>query len=200
MSAGIADRHADGGLQQFDTAEGFAEALRCLPIPWTFKTPARDFRGAIEFSPFDDANLASVRFASCRCERPEGDLGSKASRFVCLTAQREGTQRLTWDNHEEWLAPSELILWDAREAMALQTEGMAWSYNLWLPLERIERRMGDVRPFIGQKMAADEPAARMLYPFLDRLHAEMSGFEERVHSGLLDATIELIFSCFQPTS
>lgn len=184
-------------IERFNTIEAFSDAVRALPIPWELDTTEKQFSASIQRKSAEKISFASVAFAPCRCERPASPDQAKDTRYICLTSQRQGLQRFIWGAQQEIVAPDELILWDSGQPMILENDTAAHAYNFWLPLDRIERRVGDIADYIGEKVSRVDPASRILRSHLEMIYKEIDRLQSPATAKILDATIDLIFSCFR---
>src|SRR5690606_2752036 len=69
---------------------------------------------------------------------------------------------------------------------------------IWIPTAMVERRVGSVADYLGQKASVRESPAKLLAHHARMLHKTIGDLPEGMRSSVLDASIDLIFSCFRP--
>jgi len=181
----------------YNSINGFADAVWNLPIPWVVDSDQKDFSASIEHKLLSKNTLAAVTFSPCECYRPETKPDDDAP-HLCLTLQMEGVQQMAWDESRESLMSGEVILWDSRKSMSLKNWNLASAYNFWFPLDQMERRIGDVGMIIGHKLKYSDPRVKILSSFMQSVYAEIDRLPELAQNRIMDSAIDLMFSCLHP--
>ena len=184
--------------ERFSSIDAFAGAIHALDVGWTMESSAPGFGAALRHRAFDDCLFGEMLVDPCRGARSGVEIGQSAQDYLCLTYYRSGRQHFTQRGRELVAEQGEFVLWDAAEPSLFDCPVPMHCYAVWFPKRLAERRVGPLAAFLGQKAQRSDATTRLLTAHFRTLHRLVGELPDSARAPAIDASIELIVSCFLP--
>ena len=185
------------GPETFYSVEEFSAAAQRLDVPWKIGSHTDDFTASIRRRDFDGCLFGEMRYDPCFGERGSEEIDRSNDRYLCLTLYVDG--RLRFMQHGKVIDANrhELMLWDGSAPSRFDCSVTTECEMIWFPRELVERRVGNVDAFLNQKTSSFDAETRILAPYVRNLHRCIESLTGERRRQVIDASIELIFSCLR---
>ena len=196
---GLAPSGGANDRQVFGSVDDFAEAARDLTVAWQIQSrESSSFMAALRRRAFGDYLFGELQYGPCTGIRDGNEIERSGERYICLTLYNDGQLHFIQDGKTLEIDRNDLVLWDASIPTVFDCHADTQCDLLWIPARLIERRMGRLDRFLSRKVSPTQGTARILAPYMRSLHSLIEDVPDAARKAVLDASIELIFSCFDP--
>ncbi len=182
----------------FRSIEDFAEAVGGLTVPWQIGPTVSNFKGRMRRRSFDQCLFGEMDYEACTGIRGSREIFLSDQPYVCLSLFKQGTLDFTQDGSTFRIRGNELLLWDESKPSLIECVEPTRCELIWIPTAMVERRVGPVAGYLGQTASIEDGPARLLAHHSRMLHQTVGALPDGMRLGVLDASIDLIFSCFRP--
>lgn len=184
----------------FRSIDEFAEAVGTLTVPWRIGSTGSNFEGRMRRRSFEKCLFGEMRYGACTGVRDSRELALSDQPYICLSLYTAGRLDFIQDGSTWRIGRDDLLLWDGAKPSLFECLEPTRCELIWIPTALVERRIGPVADYLGQKASIKEGPARLLAYHARMLHKTVGGLPDGMRSSVLDASIDLIFSCFLPSS
>lgn len=182
----------------FQSIEEFAAAVGSLTVPWQIGPTGTRFKGRMRRRSFDQCLFGEMEYGACTGIRDSREILLSDQPYICLSLYNKGTLSFSQEDSSFRIRDNELLLWDGSKPSLFECVEPTRCELIWIPTAMVERRVGPVNGYLGQKVSIAEGAARLLAHHSLMLHKTVGDLPDGMRGGVLDASIDLIFSCFRP--
>ena len=182
----------------FRSIEEFAEAVGTLTVPWQIGSTAANFEGRMRRRSFEKCLFGEMHYGACTGVRDNREIALSDQPYVCLSLYTQGSLDFVQDGSTWRIGSNELLLWDGSKPSLFECMEPTRCELIWIPTAMVERRLGSAADYLGQKTSIKETPARLLAYHAQMLHQTIGDLPEGMRASVLDASIDLIFSCFNP--
>jgi AraC-like DNA-binding protein len=161
--------------------------------PLACRTSTDTFRGALTSTAVGNVQLTRVRASAHEVLRTPKLIARSDPEMFKLGLQVRGTGRLVQDGKYATLAPNDLALYDTARPYSLAMSGAATeTVVLMFTPDAIGLTMSQMSKLSGVHLPAGEALVGMISPFLTRLTASVSDFDDIVTGRLLHTVMDLM--------
>lgn len=182
----------------FRSIEEFAEAVGTLTVPWQIGSTAANFEGRMRRRSFEKCLFGEMHYGACTGVRDNREIALSDQPYICLSLYTQGSLNFVQDGSTWRIGSNELLLWDGAKPSAFECLEPTRCELIWIPTAMVERRLGSAAGYLGQKASLAESPARLLAYHAQMLHKTIGDLPDGMRASILDASIDLIFSCFRP--
>lgn len=182
----------------FRSIEEFAEAVGTLTVPWQIGSTTPNFEGRMRRRSFEKCLFGEMRYGACTGVRDNKEIALSDQPYICLSLYTQGLLDFVQDGSTWRIGSNELLLWDGSKPSLFECLEPTRCELIWIPTAMVERRIGSVADYLGQKASIKESSARLLAYHARMLHKTIGDLPDSARASVLGASIDLIFSCFRP--
>ena len=182
----------------FQSIEEFAEAVGTLTVPWQIGSTAANFEGHMRRRSFEKCLFGEMHYGACTGVRDNQEIALSDQPYICLSLYKQGSLDFVQDDSTWRIGRNELLLWDGAKPSFFECLQPTRCELIWIPTAMVERRLGSATDYLGQKASIKESPARLLAYHAHMLHKTIGDLPDGMRASVLDASIDLIFSCFNP--
>lgn len=185
----------DVGQQIFRSVEGFAEAAELLEVPWVIHSRENEFTASIRRQKCGGLLFGELHYDRCSGTRGDREIDRSIDDYVCITLYTGGSMVMKQRGTVLQAGPRDIILWDGNTPTEFDCLAPTQCEMVWLPRKMVRQRMGFENGFDGRLIPKTDAVAGLIGSHVMSLHRAIGKIPEYQVDDILNASIDLIFSC-----